>query len=109
MVATTKGSGNFETISFDSTLGPKPEPMGVTSLMGDINFTWNKNLQVNGDTVTFSQGIRFCELDPGAVHPRSAAMRAAVLALGLWFHSCHGQKGNSEGGRERPKVMSKAV
>jgi hypothetical protein len=55
MVATATGSGTFGTVDFDSTVGPKPEPLAVGSLQGVINFTWNRNLQINGDTVTFSQ------------------------------------------------------
>src|SRR5262249_62062167 len=55
MVATATGSGTFGTVDFDSTIGPKPEPLAVGSLQGVINFTWNRNLQINGDTVTFSR------------------------------------------------------
>jgi hypothetical protein len=55
MVPTTTGSGNFGPVNFDSTVGPVAEPMAVSSMQGDITFAWNQNLQVNGDTVTFSQ------------------------------------------------------
>ena len=58
MIATATGSGNFGTVTLDSTIGPKAESKAVSSLQGDINFTWNNKLQINGDSVTFTQADR---------------------------------------------------
>jgi hypothetical protein len=86
MVATSTGSGNFGTVMFDSTIGPKLEPKAVMGLTGDINFTWNKNLQINGDTVTFSQAYVLVSAVP---EPASVVLTVsgAFLGAGAWLFS----------------------
>jgi hypothetical protein len=84
MVATATGSGNFGTVTLDSMIGPRNEPMGVSSLQGDMTFTWNKNLQVNGDSVTFSQIYVATNAVPEPTSLVHATM-AAFLGLGSWL------------------------
>jgi hypothetical protein len=86
MVATATGSGNFGTVNFGSTLGPKAESMGVNSLQGVINFTWNNKLQINGDSVTFTQAY----VQTASVPEPSSFVLAAcavIFGLGAWLRS----------------------
>jgi hypothetical protein len=83
MLATATGSGGFGTVSFDSTIGAIPETLAVSSLQGDIKFTWNKQLQVNGDTVTFSQAF----VAVSVPEPSSVVLAAfgAFFVVGAWL------------------------
>ena len=83
MVATATGSGAFGTVTFDSTIGPKKETMAVSSLQSDIKFTWNKQLQASGDTVTFSQAYVATSVpEPSTL---VLALSGAIFSFGAWL------------------------
>jgi hypothetical protein len=58
----------------------------VMGLTGDINFTWNKNLQVNGDTVTFRQTYVLANAVP---EPASVVLTVCGAFMGgaAWLFS----------------------
>jgi len=89
MLATAAGSGAFGTVTFDSTIGPKKETLAVSSLQGDIKFTWNKQLQASGNTVTFSQAY----VAVSVPEPSSfvLALSGALFSLCAWLvrHNRH--------------------